>query len=87
MKLIESHYDYDYGHDCYLTLGKFRRFNVLDLSLSTSCYWTWEPQIRLTLGALDGNILSLYMSLWSVTFQVYIVPYRSPFDLSNQYEL
>ncbi len=87
MKLFETFYDYDFGHDFYVTIGQFENFNVFDVEFHTSEYWTWEPNIRLTLGIFDGTIFTIRFSAWSVSFDLDFISYRSPFNLSHTREI
>ena len=87
MKLFETFYDYDFGHDFYVTIGQFENFNILDAEIHTSEYWTWEPNIRLTLSIFDGTIFTIRFSAWSVSFDLDFISYRSPFNLSHTREI
>jgi hypothetical protein len=87
MKLFETFYDYDFGHDFYVTIGQFENFNILDSEIHTSEYWTWEPNIRLTLSIFDGTIFTIRFSAWSVSFDLDFISYRSPFNLSHTREI
>jgi hypothetical protein len=83
MKLFDYYYDYDYGHDLYLTIGQFRSFNIFDIAFHTSEYWSWEPNIRLTFGVFDGKVLSFDLHLLSLSISVDFIPYRCPYDLEQ----
>jgi hypothetical protein len=87
MKLFDYFYDYDFGHDAYLTIGQFKNFNVFDAEFHTSEYWTWEPNIRLTLGVFNGSMFSFNLQMWSVSFGLDFISYRAPFNLSHTREL
>jgi len=87
MKLFDYFVDYDFGWDIYATIGQFENFNVLDTTIHTSEYWTWEPNIRLTLNIFDGTIFTIRFSAWSVSFDLDFISYRSPFNLSHTREL
>jgi hypothetical protein len=87
MKLFQTFYDYDFGHDFYVTIGQFENFNILDAEIHTSEYWTWEPNIRLTLSIFDGTIFTIRFSAWSVSFDLDFISYRSPFNLSHTREI
>jgi hypothetical protein len=86
MKLFDYFVDYDFGWDIYATIGQFENFNVLDTTIHTSEYWTWEPNIRLTLSIFDGTIFTIRFSAWSVSFDLDFISYRSPFNLSHTRE-
>ena len=86
MKLFDYYYDYDYGHDLYATIGQFENFNLLDASIHTSEYWTWEPNIRLTLSVFDGSIFSFGIEVLSFSFSMSFIPYRYAMDLSHTRE-
>jgi hypothetical protein len=87
VKLFDKFYDYDFGHDLYLTIGQFENFNVLDASFHTSEYFSWEPNIRLTLSVFDGKVFSFNLQMWSVSFDLDFISYRAPFNLSHTREL
>ena len=87
MKLFDSYYDYDYGHDFYAIIGQFENFNVLDTTIHTSEYWTWEPNIRFTLSIFDGSIFSFGIEVLSLSFSMSLVPYRYAMNLSHTREL
>jgi len=87
MKLFDYYYDYDFGHDLYFTIGYFENFNLLDTIIHTSEYWTWEPNIRLTLGFLCGKVFSLDLQIWSFSISLDFISYRHPFNLSHTIEL
>ena len=87
MKLFDFYTDYDYGRDAYATIGQFKRFNVLDVEIHISEYWSWDPRMRLTLGFLCGSIFSIDFNIWSFSFSMEFISYRSPFNLSHTREL
>ena len=86
MKLFDYYYDYDFGHDLYATIGKFENFNLLDTTIHTSEYWTWEPNIRLTLSVFDGSIFSFGIEVLSFSLGMSLIPYRYAMDLSHTRE-
>jgi hypothetical protein len=86
VKLFDYYYDYDYGHDLYATIGKFENFNLLDTTIHTSEYWTWEPNIRLTLSVFDGSIFSVGIEVLSFSLGMSFIPYRYPMNLSHTRE-
>jgi hypothetical protein len=86
VKLFDYYYDYDYGHDAHLTIGQFENLNIIDAEVHTSEYWTWEPNIRLTLSVFDGTVFTIRFSAWSVSFDLDFISYRSPFNLSHTRE-
>lgn len=87
MKLFDYFYDYDYGHDAHFTVGQFNRFNILDAEFHTSSFWSWEPNIRLTFSVFDGTIFTIRFSAWSISFDLDLISYRCPFNLSHTREL
>jgi hypothetical protein len=87
MKLFDYYYDYDYGHDFHLTIGQFKNFNLLDAEIHTSEYWSWEPNIHLTLSAFSGKVFALDLHLWSFSIGLDFISYRHPFNLSHTREL
>ena len=87
MKIFDAYYDFDFGHDAYFTIGQFNNFNLLDAEVHTSEYWTFEPNIRLTLSVFDGTVFTIRFSAWSVSFDLDFISYRSPFNLSHTREL
>jgi hypothetical protein len=87
VKLFDYYYDYDFGHDLYATIGKFENFNLLDTTIHTSEYWTWEPNIRLTLSVFDGSIFSFGIEVLSFSLSMSFIPYRYPMNLSHTREL
>jgi len=87
VKLFDKYYDYDFGHDLYLTIGQFENFNVFDAEFHTSEYWDWSPNIRLTLSVFDGSIFSFGIEVLSFSFSMSLVPYRFPMNLSHTREL
>jgi hypothetical protein len=87
MKIFDFYKDRDFGEDFYFTIGQFKRFNVLDVEIHTSEYWSWNPRMRLTLGFLCGSIFSIKFSAWSFSFDLEFISYRSPFNLSHTREL
>lgn len=87
MKLFDAYTDYDYGHDAYFTIGQFHNFNILDVELHTTEYWSWEPNIRLTFEVLAGTVFTVKFSAWSFSFDLDFISYRCPFNLSHTREL
>jgi hypothetical protein len=87
VKLFDKYYDYDYGHDFYAIIGQFENFNLLDTSIHTSEYWTWEPNIRLTLSVFDGSMFSFSIEVLSFSLSMSFIPYRYAMDLSHTREL
>jgi hypothetical protein len=86
VKIFDAYYDFDFGHDAYFTIGQFKNFNVFDAEVHTSEYWTFEPNIRLTLSVFDGTVFTIRFSAWSVSFDLDFISYRSPFNLSHTRE-
>jgi hypothetical protein len=87
MKLFDYYYDYDYGHDFSFTIGQFENLNILDAEIHTSEYWSWEPNIRLTFEVLTGTVFTIRFSAWSLSFDLNLISYRCPFNLSHTREL
>lgn len=87
MKFFDYYVEYDYGQDIYLTIGQFESFNVLDVEIHTSEYWSWEPSICLDLGILAGALFTMNFSAWSFSFSLTFIPYRYPSNLSHTREL
>jgi hypothetical protein len=87
MKLFDYYYDYDYGHDFIFTIGQFENLNILDAEIHTSEYWSWEPNIRLTFEVLTGTVFTIRFSAWSLSFDLNLISYRCPFNLSHTREL
>lgn len=87
MKLFDSYYDYDFGHDLYFTIGQFKNFNILDCEIHTSEYWSWEPNIRLTFEVFAGTVFTIKFSAWSFSFDLDLISYRYPHNLSHTREL
>jgi len=87
MRLIDFYTQWDYGREAYLTLGQFENFNVLDVQFHSSCYWTWEPNLELSLSFFNGSVFSLGIRFLSVSFSVCLIPYRFPMNLSHTREL
>ncbi len=87
IRLFDKFYNYDYGHSAYFTIGQFENFNILDAEFHTSEYWSWSPDIRLTLEILAGTLLTVKFSVWSFSFDLDLISYRSPFNLSHTREL
>jgi hypothetical protein len=86
VKLFETFYDYDYGNDLYATIGQFENFNILDVEIHTSEYWSWNPRMRLTFEVLCGSILSINFSIWSFSFDMDFISYQYPYNLSHTRE-
>ena len=87
MKLFDYFVDYDFGWDIYAIIGQFENFNLLDTSIHTSEYWTWEPNIRLTLSVFDGSMFSFSIEVLSFSLSMSFIPYRYAMDLSHTREL
>jgi hypothetical protein len=86
MKLLDYYYDYDYGHDFYAIIGQTRWFNLLDIIVHTSEFWSWSPDLRLTFSVFDGRVFSFEINFWSLSFYMDFMSYRSPMDLSHTRE-
>jgi hypothetical protein len=87
MKIFDFFHQEDYGQEIYLTIGQFENFNLLDASFFSTEYWTWEPNIRLTLSVFDGSIFSFGIEVLSFSFSMSFIPYRCPMNLSHTREL
>jgi hypothetical protein len=87
VKLFDYYYDYDFGHDLYATIGQFENFNLLDASIHTSEYWTWEPNIQLSMSVFGGSVLSFGIEVLSFSLSMSFIPYRYPMNLSHTREL
>jgi hypothetical protein len=87
VKLFDYYYDYDYGHDLYAIIGQFRNFNLLDATIHTSEYWTWEPNIQLSMSVFSGSVFSFGIQVLSFSLCMSFIPYRYPMNLSHTREL
>jgi hypothetical protein len=87
VKFFDFWKDRDFGEDFYFTIGQFKNFNILDVELHTSEYWSWEPDIRLTFEVLAGTLFTIRFSAWSLSFDLDLISYRYPFNLSHTREL
>lgn len=87
VKLFDWYYDYDYGHDLYAIIGQFENFNLLDTIIHTSEYWTWEPNIQLSMSMLSGSVFSFSIEILSFSLSMSFIPYRGPMNLSHTREL
>ena len=83
LKLLDYHYDYDYGHDVYTIVGQFNKFNLFDATIHTTEYWSWEPNLQLTLSLFDGRVFSLNFSILSLTVYMNFLSYRCPMNLTH----
>lgn len=83
MKLFDYCYQYDYGHDFYLVLGKLKRFNVLDVQFHTGEweFFLCEPRISMGLSFLHGGLFSANFGAFGITLSVCVLPYRFRLDL------
>lgn len=87
MKLFDFYKAYDYGEDFYFTIGQFKNFNILDVEIHTSEYWSWNPRMRLTFGVLCDNLFSIDFNIWSFSFSMNFISYHYPYNLSHTREL
>jgi hypothetical protein len=87
VKLFDVYTDYDYGWDGHFTIGQFENLNILDASFLSTEYWSWEPDIRLTFEVLAGTLFTIRFSAWSLSFDLNLISYRYPFNLSHTREL
>jgi hypothetical protein len=87
MKLFDYFVDYDFGWDIYATIGQFENFNVLDTIIHTSEYWTWEPNIQLSMSVFGGSVFSFGIEVLSFSLYMSFIPYRFPMNLSHTREL
>jgi hypothetical protein len=87
VKLFETFCDYDFGWDLYAIIGQFENFNVLDTTIHTSEYWTWEPNIQLSMSVFGGSVFSFGIEVLSFSFSMSLVPYRYAMNLSHTREL
>ena len=83
LKLLDYYYGYDYGHDFYAIIGQFNKFNLFDATIHTTEYWSWEPNLQLTLSLFDGRVFSLNFSILSLTVYMNFLSYRCPMDLTH----
>jgi hypothetical protein len=86
VKLFDYYYDYDFGHDLYATIGQFENFNVLDATIHTSEYWTWEPNIQLSMSVFGGSVFSFGIEVLSFSLYMSFIAYRFPMNLSHTRE-
>jgi hypothetical protein len=86
LKLFDHYYDYDFGHDLYFTIGQFSNFNLLDVEIHTTEYWSWEPNIRLIFEAFTGKVFRLDFHMWSFSIGFDFISYRYPTNLSHTKE-
>jgi hypothetical protein len=86
VKLFDYFVDYDYGIDAYLTIGQFENFNLLDTTIHTSEYWTWEPNIQLSMSVFSGSVFSFGIEFLSFSLYMSFIPYRFPMNLSHTRE-
>lgn len=81
MGLIQYRYEYDYGPDVLIVVGAFGRFNAIEILLSASEFWTWEPNIDIGVGLFNGTVLSLSLVLFSTHVVLRLGNYRYPVEL------
>lgn len=81
MVLIRARYEYDYGPDFRIVVGGFRRFNAIEILLSGSEFWSWEPNIDVGIGLFNGTVLSLSLVLFSGHAVLRFGNYRYPVEL------
>ena len=87
MKIFDFLTQYDDGREIYFTIGQFKNFNILDVEISTSGYWSWNPRMRLTFGVLCGNLFSIDFNIWSFSFSMDFISYQYPYNLSHTRQL
>jgi hypothetical protein len=87
MKLFDWYYCYDFGHDLYATIGQFENFNLLDTTIHTSEFWTWEPNIELSMSVFAGSVVSFSIEILSFSLSMSFISYRCPMNLSHTREL
>jgi hypothetical protein len=87
VKFFDFFHQEDYGQEIYLTIGQFENFNLIDAEMHSSEYWSWEPDIRLTFEVLAGTLFTIRFSAWSLSFDLDLISYRYPFNLSHTREL
>ena len=81
MKLYDFLTCEDFGIDAYLILGQFSKFNILEIVYRSSSYQFLEPNINVSFGFFDGNVLSFSIRAWSIGISVSFISYRSPLSL------
>ena len=86
MKLLDYHYDYDFGNDLSITIGQFNNFNLIDAEIHTSEYWSWNPRMRLTFELFAGTLFTIRFSIWSFSFSMDFISYEYPYNLSHTRE-
>ena len=86
-KLFDFFTQYDYGTEIYFTIGQFENFNIIDVEIHTSEYWSWNPRMRLTFEVLCGNLFSIDFNIWSFSFSMDFISYQYPYNLSHTREL
>jgi hypothetical protein len=82
MKLFDAFYEEDFGHDLYLLVGQFNSFNLLEVEIHTTRFWSWEPDIHFSLGLFNGKFLSIQIELWSFSLNFSLISYRAPMDFT-----
>jgi hypothetical protein len=87
MRLFDFFQQEDYGQEIYLTIGQFENFNLLDTTIHTSEYWTWEPNIQLSMSVFSGSVFSFGIEVLSFSLCMSFIPYRFPMNLSHTREL
>jgi hypothetical protein len=86
MRFLDYFVDYDFGWDIYAIIGQFENFNVLDTTIHTSEYWTWEPNIQLSMSVFSGSVFSFGIEVLSLSLYMSFIPYRFPMNLSHTRE-
>jgi hypothetical protein len=81
MRIFDFLITEDFGTDAYLIIGQFKNFNLLDIVYRSSSFHFLEPNINLTFGLFDGNVLSFNIRAWTVSISLSVISYRAPLSL------
>jgi hypothetical protein len=81
VKFVDFLITEDFGHDAYIIIGQFKNFNILDIVYRSSSYQFLEPNINLSFGFFDGNVVSFSIRAWNVGLSLSFLSYRCPLSM------
>ena len=81
MRLFYYFYQEDFGHELYLNIFVFRRFNIFQLELMWDDFPTWIPYLTLSFLGHYGSLIGVTFGFGKFRFSFDFLAYQ-PKDLN-----
>lgn len=68
-KILSFNKVYDFGHEFYLKFISYRTFCLFFFSVRHSEFFSWEPNLKLNITALNGNLFGIAFHAFNIVVE------------------